>query len=205
VKELTVVIKSDVHGSAEALKDMLNKIPAEQVKIKVLSSSVGGITESDVLLASASNAIIIGFNVRPETGVNAVAQREGVEIKTYSIIYEIVDDIKKAMTGMLSPTFVEKTLGRAEVRSLFSVPKIGTVAGCSVVDGKITRQASIRLLRDSRVVYEGKLASLRRFKDDAKEVQTGYECGIGIENYNDLKVGDVIEAFVKEQVAGLLH
>ncbi|MDZ4676176.1 MAG: translation initiation factor IF-2 [Oligoflexia bacterium] len=205
VKELSVLVKADVQGSAEALKELINKMPADQVKVKVIASTVGGITESDVLLASASNAVIIGFNVRPETGVNSVAQREGIEIKTYSIIYEVVDDIKKAMTGLLSPTFVEKTLGRAEVRSLFSVPKFGTIAGCSVSDGKITRQASVRLLRESRIIYEGKLSSLKRFKDDVKEVQTGYECGIAIENYNDMKVGDVIEAFMKEQVATLLN
>ena len=204
VRELSVVVKADVHGSSEALKEMLNKLPADQVKVKVLSSAVGGITESDVLLASASKAIIIGFNVRPETGVQAAAQREGVEIKTYSIIYEIIDDIKKAMTGMLAPTFVEKPVGRAEIRSLFSVPKVGTIAGCMVIDGRITRQSLVRLLRESRVVYEGKLSSLKRFKDDVKEVQNGFECGIGIENYNDLKVGDVVEAFIKEQVAGLL-
>ena len=205
VKELALIVKSDVQGSAEALKDLLNKASNDQVKVKVLSSQVGGITESDVLLASASNAIIIGFNVRPETGVGAIAEREGVEIKTYSIIYEVIDDVKKAMTGMLAPTFVEKSLGRAEVRETFNVPKIGTIAGCSVVEGKITRQAQVRLLRDSRVIYEGKLASLKRFKDDAREVQQGYECGIGIENYNDLKVGDIIEAFQKEQVAGVLN
>jgi translation initiation factor IF-2 len=204
VKELPILIKADVQGSAEALKDMLLKNPAEKVKVKILAANVGGINESDVLLASASHAIIIGFNVRPETGVAAIAQREGVEIKTYSIIYEIIDDIKKAMTGMLSPTYVEKAMGRAEVRSLFSVPKVGTIAGCSVIDGRITRQSQVRLLRESRIVYEGKLASLKRFKDDVKEVQNGYECGIGIENYNDLKVGDVIEAYVKEQVASLL-
>jgi translation initiation factor IF-2 len=205
VKELSILIKADVQGSAEALKDSILKIPADQVKIKVLASSVGGISESDVLLASASDAIIIGFNVRPESGVGQVAQREGIEIKTYSIIYEVIEDIKKAMTGLLAPTFVEKALGRAEVRSLFNVPKIGTIAGCSVIDGKITRQAQVRLLRESKIIYEGKLSSLKRFKDDAKEVQNGYECGIGIENYNDLKVGDVIEAFTKEQVAGLLN
>jgi translation initiation factor IF-2 len=204
VKELSILVKADVQGSAEALKDSIAKIPADQVRIKILAANVGGISESDVLLASASNAIIIGFNVRPESGVEQIALREGIEIKTYSIIYEVIDDIKKAMTGMLAPTFVEKSLGRAEVRSLFSVPKIGTVAGCAVIDGKITRQAQVRLLRESKIIYEGKLASLRRFKDDVKEVANGYECGIGIENYNDLKVGDVVEAFVKEQVAGLL-
>jgi len=204
VKELNIVLKADVHGSAEALKEMLTKLSNEKVKVKVIHTAVGGISESDVLLASTANAIIIGFSVRPETGVNNIAKNEGIEIKTYSIIYEVVDDIKKAMTGLLDPTFVEKQLGRAEVRSIFNVPKVGTVAGCAVVDGKITRQSSVRLIRDSRVIYDGKLASLRRFKDDVREVATGYECGIGIENYNDIKVGDVIEAYIREQVTSVL-
>lgn len=205
LKELPLIIKSDVQGSAEAIKDMLAKIESDKVKVKILSSSVGGITESDVLLASASKAVIIGFNVRPEGGVSGIAASEGVEIKTYSIIYELLDDVKKAMSGMLAPTFVEKALGRAEVRNVFSVSKVGTIAGCSVTSGKITRQSQVRLLRDSKIIYEGKLASLKRFKDDAREVAEGYECGIGIENYNDIKVGDVIEAFVKEQVQTLLN
>ncbi|MCC6278557.1 MAG: translation initiation factor IF-2 [Oligoflexia bacterium] len=201
IKELAILIKADVQGSAEALKELLLKIPADKVKLKIIGAAVGGISESDVLLASATSSIIIGFNVRPESGVAQIAAREGVEIKTYSIIYDVADDIKKAMTGLLAPSFVEKALGRAEVRSLFNVPKVGTIAGCAVIDGKITRQAHVRLLRESRIVYEGKLSSLKRFKDDVREVQNGYECGIGIENYNDLKVGDVIEAYMKEAVA----
>ncbi len=205
VKELPIIIKTDVQGSAEAIKDMLNKIESEKVKVKILASAVGGVTESDVLLASASNAVIIGFNVRPEGGVNAVAEREGVEIKSYSIIYELLDDVKKAMSGMLAPTFVEKSLGRADVRNVFAVSKVGTIAGCSVTEGKLTRQSSVRLLRDSKIIFDGKLSSLKRFKDDAREVAAGYECGLGIENYNDIKVGDVIEAYVKEQVQTLLN
>ncbi|MBK9293325.1 MAG: translation initiation factor IF-2 [Oligoflexia bacterium] len=205
VKELPLIIKSDVQGSAEAIKEMLLKIESDKVKVKILSSSVGGISESDVLLASASKAVIIGFNVRPETGVAPIAEKEGVEIKTYSIIYELLDDVKKAMSGMLAPTFVEKALGRAEVRNVFNVSKVGTIAGCSVINGKVTRQALVRLLRDSKIIFEGKLASLKRFKDDAREVNEGYECGIGIENYNDVKVGDIIEAYTKEQVQTLLN
>lgn len=201
VKELNVLIKADVQGSAEALKDMLQKIPSDKVKVKVIAANVGGVSENDVLLSVASKAIIVGFNVRAESGVNKLADKEGVQIKFYSVIYEVVDDVKKAMTGLLKPTIVEKSLGRAEVRELFSVPKAGTIAGCSVLDGKIARQALVRLLRESRVIYEGKLSSLKRFKDDVKEVQTGFECGIGIENYNDLKVGDVIEAYMQESVA----
>lgn len=203
LKELGILIKADVQGSAEALKESLAKLSDDKVKLKILASAVGGITESDVLLASASKGIVIGFNVRPETGVPAIAAREGVQIKTYNIIYDVVEDMKKAMKGMLEPEFVDKQLGRAQIRELFSVPKIGTIAGCSVIDGKITRSSSVRLLRDSRIIYEGKLSSLKRFKDDVREVQTGFECGIGIENYNDMKVGDVIEAFVKEQVQEL--
>lgn len=205
VKELNVILKADVFGSVEAIRDSLIKTSTEKVKIKVIHSAPGGITESDVLLASASGAIIIGFNVRPETKARQVAEAEHVEIKSYSIIYELIDDIKKAMVGLLDKKKVEKFLGRAEVRQTFSVPKIGTIAGSSVVDGKIIRGANVRLLRDSRVIFEGKMSSLRRFKDDAKEVATGFECGIGIENYNDLKPGDIIEAFQIELVTPELH
>jgi translation initiation factor IF-2 len=201
VKELPIILKSDVFGSAEAIKESLNKASTEKVKVKVLSSSTGGITESDVMLANASNAIILGFNVRPETKARQLAETEKVEIKCYSIIYELLDDVKKAMTGLLDKKAVEKYLGRAEVRETFSVPKIGLVAGCAVVDGKIQRAAQVRLLRDSRIIYTGKLASLKRFKDDVKEVAQGYECGMGIENFNDIKQGDVIEAFLIEMVA----
>ena len=195
MKELNVVLKADAFGSVEAIRDSLIKIGTDKVKIKIILAAPGGITESDVLLASASNALIIGFNVRPETKARQLAEGEHVEVKSYSIIYELIDDVKKAMTGLLDKKKVEKFLGRAEVRQIFSVPKIGTIGGCSVIDGKIIRGANVRLLRDSRVIFEGKMSSLRRFKDDAKEVATGFECGIGIENYNDLKPGDLVEAF----------
>jgi translation initiation factor IF-2 len=178
----------------------LIKNSTDKVKVKVILAATGGITESDVLLASASNAIILGFNVRPETKARQLAEAEHVEIKSYGIIYELLDDVKLAMTGLLDKKKVEKFLGRAEVRQIFSVPKIGTIAGTAVIDGKILRNANVRLLRDSRIIFEGKLSSLKRFKDDAKEVATGFECGIGIENYNDLKPGDLIEAFQIEMV-----
>jgi translation initiation factor IF-2 len=200
VKELKVILKADVFGSVEAIKESLKKTSTEKVKVDVIYSAPGGITESDVLLASASNAIIIGFNVRPETKARQVAEAEHVDIKCYSIIYELIDDVKKAMSGLLDKKKVEKFLGRAEVRQTFSVPKAGTIAGSAVIDGKLLRGANVRLLRDSRVIFEGKMSSLRRFKEDAKEVNTGYECGIGIENYNDIKPGDIIEAYQIEMV-----
>ena len=200
VKELSVVLKGDVFGSVEAIKESLIKSSTEKVKVKVIFSAPGGISESDVMLASASGAIIIGFNVRPETKARQLAEAEHVEIKSYSIIYELLDDIKKSMVGLLDKKKVEKFLGRAEVRQTFSVPKLGTVAGSAVIDGKIVRGANVRLLRDSRIIFEGKMSSLRRFKDDAKEVATGFECGIGLENYNDLKAGDVIEAYQIEMI-----
>ena len=201
LKELPVLLKTDVFGSAEAIKESLAKLATEKVRVKVLSASTGGISESDVMLASASNAIILGFNVRPETKARAIAEAEGIEIKCYAIIYELLDDVKKAMAGLLDKKAVEKYLGRAEVRETFSVPKIGTIAGCSVIDGKIVRGAQARLLRDNRIIVTGKLSSLKRFKDDAKEVAQGYECGMGIENFNDIKPGDVIEAFMIEMIA----
>ena len=200
-KELNVILKGDVYGSVEAIKESLVKLSNEKVKVKVIFSAPGGITESDVVLASASNAIVIGFNVRPETKARSLAEAEHVDIKCYSIIYELIDDIKNAMTGLLDKKKVEKYLGRAEVRQIFSIPKIGVIAGSSVIDGKFLRSANVRLLRDSRVIYDGKLSSLKRFKDDAKEVAQGFECGIGIENYNDLKPGDVIEAYQIDLVA----
>lgn len=199
VKELGVILKADVQGSIEALLGALEKIPSEKVKIRALHSAVGGITESDVNLASASNGIIIGFNVRPDTKARELAEKEGVEIKVYKVIYDVVEDVKKAMEGLLEPTIQEEYLGRAEVLQTFTVSKVGTVAGCKVVDGVIVRNAGVRLLRDDVIVHEGKLNSLKRFKDDAKEVQKGFECGMGIEGYNDIKEGDVIECFkVKE-------
>jgi translation initiation factor IF-2 len=200
VKELSVILKADVFGSVEAVRDSLTKLSTEKVKVNVIHSAAGGITESDVLLATASNAVIIGFNVRPETKARQMAEAEHIDIKCYNIIYELIDDVKKAMTGLLDKKKVEKFLGRAEVRQTFSVPKIGTIAGSAVIDGKIIRGANVRLLRDSRIIYEGKMSSLKRFKDDAKEVATGYECGIGLENYNDLKPGDLIEAYQIELV-----
>ena len=201
VKELSIVLKADVAGSIEAIKGMFAKLGNEEVKVKVIHSAVGAVSESDVLLASTAEGMIIGFNVRPDTSAQRLSKEKGIEIKSYSIIYELMDDIKAALTGMLDPDIVEKEMGRAEVRDTFSVPKIGTIAGCFVVDGKIARNHFARLLREGRVIYEGNISSLKRFKDDAKEVASGYECGIGIENYNDIKVGDEIESFVKEEVA----
>ncbi len=200
VKELRVVLKADVQGSVEAISQALLRLSADEVRLNVLHSSVGGITESDVLLASASNAIVIGFNIRPESKANAVAEREGVEIRLYTIIYDAVNEIREAMEGLLEPMFKEKTVGRAEVRQVFTVPSVGLVAGSFVIDGKITRNGPVRLVRDHVVVYTGKLTSLRRFKEDAREVSSGYECGIGLENYQDVKVGDVVEAFELERV-----
>ncbi|KAF5030802.1 Translation initiation factor IF-2 [anaerobic digester metagenome] len=192
---LNLVLKADVQGSLEAIADALNKLSTEKVKVNIIHTGAGAITESDILLASASDAIIIGFNVRPTIKVKEMAERESVDIRFYDIIYKLVGEIKDAMSGMLAPVIREQYLGQAEVRDTFSVPKVGTVAGCGVLDGKLTRNAGVRLLRDGVVVYTGKLASLRRFKDDVKEVTKGYECGVGLENFNDIKVGDVIEAF----------
>ncbi|MGH9580279.1 MAG: translation initiation factor IF-2, partial [Terriglobales bacterium] len=201
VKELPLILKGDVQGSVEVLGDSLDKLSTDKVKIKILHTGVGAITETDVLLASASNAIIIGFNVRPERKAQELAEQEEVDIRLHSIIYELHDEIKKAMTGLLEPTIKETFLGRAEVRETFRIPKVGTVAGCYVQEGNIKRDAQVRLLRDSVVVFTGKIASLRRFKDDASEVRNGLECGISIANFGDVKVGDVIEAFVTEKVA----
>ncbi len=201
VKEVPLILKADVQGSQEALTEMLNKLSTDKVKVRIMHSSVGAITETDVLLATASNAIIIGFNVRPERKAAELANREKVDIRLHTIIYNVVDEIKRAMVGVLEPVFKETYLGTAEVRNTFRVPKVGVIAGCYITDGKVTRNAEIRLLRDNVVIFEGKIASLRRFKDDASEVARGYECGIGIQNFNDVKVGDSIEAFVTEKVA----
>jgi translation initiation factor IF-2 len=204
VKELAIILKADVGGSVEVINDLLNRLSNDKVKINVMRASVGAITESDVLLASASNAIIIGFNVRPERKAQEMADQEKVEIRLHSIIYELQDEMKKAMVGMLEPTIKETYLGRAEVRDTFRIPKVGTVAGCYVQDGTIKRDSEVRLLRDNVVVFKGKISSLKRFKDDAREVTNGMECGIAIQNYNDIKAGDVIEAFVTEKVAAEL-
>jgi translation initiation factor IF-2 len=201
VKELNVILKTDVGGTAEVLTDTLQKLSNDKVRIRVLHSGVGAINETDVLLASASDAIIIGFNVRPERNAVALAEHEKVDIRLHTIIYELVDEIKRAMTGLLEPVFREAYKGRAEVREVFRISKIGTVAGCMVLDGVITRDSQIRLLRDNIVIFTGRIESLKRFKNDASEVKSGFECGIAIANYNDLKLGDVIEAFVTERVA----
>jgi translation initiation factor IF-2 len=203
-KELAVVLKADVQGSLEVLRDALSKESTEKVKVQVLHAGIGAITTNDVLLASASKAIIIGFNVRPERTAVELAEKEEVDIRLHTVIYDLIDELRKAMTGLLEPTFREVAAGRAEVRDTFKVPKVGTIAGCHVVDGVIHRSDSVRLLRDNRVIYEGKIASLRRFKDDASEVRTGFDCGIGLERFQDVKPGDVIEAFNKEEVAPVL-
>jgi translation initiation factor IF-2 len=202
MKELPVIIKADVQGSAEVLGDTLTKLTDEKVKVRIIHSGVGAINESDVLLASASNAIIIGFNVRPDRNAADVADREKVDIRLHSVIYNVTDEMKKAMTGLLDPTFKEVRMGAAAVREIFKVPKFGTIAGCMVTEGRITRSGDTqaRLVRDNVVVYEGKIGSLRRFKDDVSEVKVGFECGIGFDKFNDLKVGDVIEAFAIERV-----
>ncbi len=200
-KELNIILKTDVGGTAEVLTDTLQKLSNDRVKIRVLHSGVGAITETDVLLASASNAIIVGFNVRPERTAQAVAEHEKVDIRLHTIIYELADEIKRAMTGMLEPVFKEVYKGRAQVREVFRISKVGTVAGCMVQDGSITRDGEIRLLRDNIVVHTGKIEGLKRFKNDASEVKSGFECGISLANFNDVKPGDVIEAFATERVA----
>jgi translation initiation factor IF-2 len=204
LKELNIVLKTDVQGSLEAIQFSLNKLSGEKVKVNIIHAGVGGISESDVMLASASTAVIIGFNVRPEAKGADLAERERVDVRLYSVIYDVVEDIRKAMEGMLEPSYREMSVGRAEVRNTFHISRLGTVAGCYVLSGKITRNALVRLLRDNVVVHEGKLASLKRFKDDVREVVEGYECGLGLENFNDIKIGDQIEAFVMEKVVETL-
>ena len=200
IKDLNLIIKADVHGSIEALSDSLSKLSNEEVNINIIHSATGTVTESDISLATVSNAIIVGFNVRPTPKVQALASEESVDMRFYNIIYDIIKDVKGAITGMMDSTYEERLLGRAEVREVFQIPKLGAIAGSYVTDGRIERGKSMRLIRDGVVMYEGKNSSLRRFKDDAKEVQTGYECGIGIENYNDIKVKDVIECFYLEEI-----
>jgi translation initiation factor IF-2 len=201
VKALNIVLKADVQGSVEVLRDTLLKLSTSEVAINILHASAGAITANDILLASASQAIVIGFNIRPERSAKELAEREQVDVRLYSIIYELIEEIQKAMSGLLKPTFKEEELGRAEVREVFRVSKVGTIAGCMVVEGTILRSAKARLLRDNVVVWEGSLSSLRRFKDDVAEVKNGFECGIGLERYQDLKLGDVIEAFRTVEVA----
>jgi translation initiation factor IF-2 len=200
VKELNVIVKADVGGSAEAVKQSLEKISNEEVHVRVIHAAAGGITEGDVMFAAASNAIIVGFNVRPDKSALESAERQGVDLRTYRVIYDCIDEITAAMKGMLAPKFKEALLGHAEVRQLIHVPHVGFIAGSYVQDGKITRASQIRVVRDGIVVYEDKIASLRRFKDDVREVAQGYECGIGLEKFNDLKTGDILEAFIMEEV-----
>ena len=200
IQELNLIIKADVQGSSHAVQEAFSKLGTDKVRVKVIHEAVGGITESDVLLSTASNAIIIGFNVRPTEKAAQLAARENVDIRHYSIIYDAIEDIKKAMDGMLVPAFTERIVGRAEVRRIFTIPKIGSVAGCQVTSGKIERNLDARLIRDSVVVYQGKIGSLKRFKEDVKEVQSGYECGLSFEKYQDLKKGDVVEPFILDEV-----
>jgi translation initiation factor IF-2 len=201
VKELNIILKTDVGGTAEVLSDMLQKLSNEKVKIRVLHKNVGAITETDVLLASASNAIIIGFNVRPERAASAIAEKEKVDIRLHSIIYELADQMKKAMSGMLDPVFKEVFKGRAVVRDVFKITKVGIVAGSAVTEGVLTRNSQVRVLRDNVVVHTGKIESLKRFKDDVSEVKSGFECGVTIANFSDVKPGDEFEAFVSERQA----
>jgi translation initiation factor IF-2 len=204
VKELAILVKADVHGSVEALREALLKLSTDAVKVNVVHSGVGAVTETDVMLARATGAIVVAFHVRPEPAARRAAEAQGVDIRAYQIIYEVSDEVRKAMTGLLPPTVTEVFLGRAEVRATFSVPRIGTIAGCQVTEGLIRRGGMARLLRDGVQIYEGKVSSLKRFKDDAREVTSGFECGIGIEGFNDVKIGDVIEAYVREERAATL-
>jgi len=201
VKELPIILKADVSGSAEVLSEALQKLSTEKVKVRILHASVGAITETDVLLASASNAIIIGFNVRPERTAAQLAEQEKVDIRLHTIIYELVDEMRRAIAGLLEPVYKEVYRGRAEVREIFHISKVGNVAGCVVQDGLISRDSQVRVLRDNVVVHTGKIASLRRFKNDVSEVKSGAECGICLENFGDFKPGDILEAFVTERVA----
>ena len=201
VTELNLIVKADVQGSVQALEDSLLKLPQDEVRVNIVRAGAGGITENDVTLAMASDAIIVGFNVRPDTGARELAEKEGVDIRTYRVIYDAIDDIKAALSGMLKPEQRERVLGEAEVRQTFRVPKLGLIAGSYVRSGAIKRNARARLVRDGVVVYDGKIASLRRFKDDVGEVRDGYECGIGLENFQDVKDGDIVEAYEVEEVA----
>ena len=204
VKELPLVVKADVQGSVEVLTDTLKKLSTDKVEVQILHAGVGGVTTNDVILASASNAIIVGFNVRPEKKASEMASQEGVDIRLHTVIYELSDEIRKAMTGLLEPTFREETRGRAEVREIFSIPRHGVVAGCHVVEGTVSSKADARVIRDNVVVHDGKIASLRRFKDDVSEVRTGYDCGIRLERYQDVKPGDIIEAYEQVEIAPTL-
>lgn len=200
IKEINLIVKGDVQGSVEALTGSLEKIDVEGVKVKIIHTGVGAITESDVTLASASNAIVIGFNVRPDGNARKAAESENVEIRLHNIIYKVMEEIEFAMKGMLDPEFEEKIIGQVEVREIFKVSKVGTIAGSYVTEGKVTRDSGIRVIRDGVVIYEGEIDALKRYKDDAKEVAKGYECGVTIKNFNDLKIGDIIEPYEMQEI-----
>ncbi|MFP3928726.1 MAG: translation initiation factor IF-2, partial [Desulfobacteraceae bacterium] len=200
VKELNIILKADVQGSIEAISDSLVKLSTDEVKLKIIHSSTGAVTETDVMLASASGAIIIAFNVRATPRVTEVAEREQVDIRYYDVIYNLIRDIKAAMSGLLEPVYKENVIGRVDIKETFNVPKVGTIAGCQVTDGHVVRNARARLLRDNVVIHDGKIGSLKRFKEDVKEVQSGYECGIGLEGFQDIKPGDVFEVYELEKV-----
>ena len=200
VKELAIVVKADVQGSVEAIRQSLEKLSTDDVKVRVIHGAVGAITETDVTLAAASNALVIGFNVRPDSNATVQSEKENIEIKTYRIIYDAIEDVKSAMIGMLEPEYKEVINGKAEVRMTYKISNVGTIAGCYVIDGKIVRNSEVRVIRDGIVIFESTLASLKRFKDDAKEVAKGYECGLSVEKFNDLKEGDIIESFTMEAI-----
>ena len=200
LKDFNIIVKADVQGSAEAVKASLEKLSNEEVRVKVIHNAVGAISESDIMLASASNAIIYGFNIRPTAAIRKKAEEEGVEIRLHNIIYKALEELESAMKGMLAPVYEEVVIGQAEVRQTYKVSKVGTIAGCMVTDGAVRRDCSVRLIRDGIVIYTGKLGSLRRFENDVKEVTSGYECGMTIENFNDIKVDDIIEAFEDQEV-----
>jgi translation initiation factor IF-2 len=200
VKDLNIIIKADVQGSVEAIKQSLEKLSTQEVRVNIIHGGVGTISESDVMLAAASNAIIIGFNVRHDSNTKATAELQGVNIRLYRVIYDALDDIKAAMEGMLDPDFKEVFQGKAEIRQVIKVPKVGAVAGSYIIEGKITRSSKIRVIRDGKVIFEDEIESLRRFKDDVKEVAEGYECGIGLKNFNDIKENDILEAYILEEV-----
>ena len=200
IKDLNIIVKADVQGSVEAVKASLEKLSNDEVRVRCIHGGVGGITQADVMLATASSAIIIGFNVRPDATARSMADQEKVDIRLYRVIYNAIEDVEKAMKGMLEPIYEEVVLGHAQVRETFKVSAIGTIAGCYVQDGKLTRNCSVRLIRDSIVIYEGKLDSLKRFKDDVREVLSGFECGLSLNNFNDIKVDDVLEAYTVQEV-----
>ena len=200
MKELAIVVKADVQGSVEAVKQSLEKLSNDEVRVRVIHGGVGGIKESDVMLANASNAIIIGFNVRPDLIAEETAARDKVEIRTYRVIYDAIEDVETAMKGMLDPKFREVVMGRIEVRQVYKISNVGNVAGSYVLSGKVGRNNEIRVVRDGIVIFEDAIASLKRFKEDAKEVASGYECGVGLEKFNDIKEGDILEAFIMEEV-----